>query len=226
MQRRQPGRDDLLGPRHAAIAGEEQQPAQDQRRAPVNQLRSRHAAQEQPAKDQRARHQEARASHQQWRHRLDRHLNSEIGRAPDDVDCEESGADLQRQSWITRLRYRIHAVSPRSRRSSAVLSSGMGSCPVSLSVCQHDGRARRAHRRDRAKTLAQQVAERLGIGDARLDEIAILAGDVVNLLHLGNRAERFARAQRADRLIGVHVDVGDQPQTKRASDSASPRSRE
>jgi hypothetical protein len=97
-ERRQPRRNILLSPGHAAIAREQQEPTQDERCVPVHQLRSFCAAQEEPAEDQRPGDEEARARHQQRRHRLDRHADGEIGGAPDDIDGEEGGADLQRQA--------------------------------------------------------------------------------------------------------------------------------
>src|SRR5262245_32245253 len=39
---------------------------------------------------------------------------------------------------------------------------------------QHDRRARRAHLGQRSETFAQETAQRFGIGDPHLDEVAIL----------------------------------------------------
>ena len=79
----------------AAVAAEEQESADQRRRAPVDAARPRRAAPARPAVEDGAGDQIAHAGHEKRRDRLDRHRDRQIGRAPEDVDRAEGERHLQ-----------------------------------------------------------------------------------------------------------------------------------
>src|SRR5690606_22302854 len=109
-QRSDARRNELLRPRHAAIATEQEQRADHQAVAPFVQRGSRCAAQPDDRVQDDACEKEAAGRHRKWRHGLDRYSNAEIGAAPDHVDRGECGNHREpRRSlgWAC-----VHAASP------------------------------------------------------------------------------------------------------------------
>src|SRR5262245_55525500 len=80
---------------------------------------------------------------------------------------------------------------------------------------EHDGRSSRPHRADRADLLPQKPPQVRGVLRPDLQEIAILAGDIVQLLHLGQRRQLASRPMTPDPVVGPHKDEGGQAQTDR-----------
>src|ERR1041385_1436819 len=90
----------------------------------------------------------------------------------------------------------VRSRSARSGTALLLFARGLGlerERPVLLQRLERDRALCRAHGLDRAESLPQQAAERLGILHAHLDEIAVLPGDVMDLEPLGLRRERLAR---------------------------------
>src|SRR5262245_33583421 len=81
-----------------------------------------------------------------------------------------------------------------------------------LERAEHDDRARRADGRDRAEALLEDAREVVGVGGTALDEIAVLAGDVVDLEHLRDRREALAGSDRVDRVVAADEYEAEQAQ--------------
>src|SRR5579884_2420281 len=85
---------------------------------------------------------------------------------------------------------------------------------------EDDGSAGGADGRDGAEALAQEAAQRGGVRGAHLDEVAVLAGDVMHLLHLGDAREQGAGLRRAERLVRADEDEGQQAEVHRVGVNA------
>src|SRR6187200_2264917 len=81
-----------------------------------------------------------------------------------------------------------------------------------LHRAEDDGRARRAHCGDGAEAVAEQTAEVFGIAATHFHQVAVLAGDVVDLQDLGDLGQKLAGVGRADALVDPNEDEGEQTQ--------------
>ena len=201
--RRQP----LLGPDQRTVASEEQEPTDQRRGAPVDTARPRCAAPARPDVENGAGDQVAHSGHEKRRDRLDRHRDRQIGRAPDDIDRPESQHHLE-QSW------RLGAVVNQGTPPPARGFQRRAAHPRWAAACfaqrfEDDRRARRADGADRPEALAQQPAQALRIRKANLRQIAVLAGDVMNLLDLGDLGQQLTGAAIANALFRADEDIGE-----------------
>src|SRR5262249_18013016 len=64
--------------------------------------------------------------------------------------------------------------------------------------------------RDSAEAVAEDAAKGLGVGDAQLDEVAVFARDLVDLLDFGDPGKLATYGERADFLGGPDEDEGEQ----------------
>src|SRR5262245_66332407 len=66
---------------------------------------------------------------------------------------------------------------------------------------EDDGRPRRSDPRYAAEPMPQQLADVLGVAGAHLEQIAVVAGDVMDLQDLGTLRQRERDAVFAGRLL-------------------------
>jgi hypothetical protein len=91
-QRRRPGRDGLLGPRHPAVTQDELEYRRDGRVPPMPGRGHRPARAATEGEKDRSRDEEPRAGHQERRKGIDRQPDGQVGRAPQHVnrgECEQ-----------------------------------------------------------------------------------------------------------------------------------------
>ena len=82
-----------------------------------------------------------------------------------------------------------------------------------LDGVEDDRRARRGDAGDRAQPVAEQPAQRLGVGGADLREKAVLAGDLMDLEHLGDGGDGRGGVRGSGLLVGSDEDEREQRQS-------------
>src|SRR3990172_5177508 len=83
-----------------------------------------------------------------------------------------------------------------------------------LQRTEHDGAARRAHLRNGAEPFLEDAREIFRIARPHLGQVAVLAGHVVDLLHLRHGGQLLTGVVGAGALVGANEHEGEQAQSR------------
>ena len=184
QHRRQSARDELLRVDHEAVADDVHQEAKQGERRPQPRLRQAAPAREHQRRQHHAGRHPSQARDEQHRNGLERDVNRQIGRAPDDADGDERDVGE---------RLRSRAVTARSGPFLSVSSLGIAmrgssftvSSTIVVLVDVTDWR--------RGDLLPKDLSEMLGIARADLQQVAIVARDVMDFEDFRNARELVGR---------------------------------
>ena len=112
----------------------------------------------------------------------------------------------------------------RRRHARASSRLAIGKTRRFLHRFEHDGRARRTHAGYAGEARAQEMPEVLGVARAHLDEVAVVAGDVVDLEYFGQLGQRLGDAILGPGLVAANGHEGEQARGRAPWDRSGRRS--